>query len=523
MPQSTAATRVMGAIVPDRAGAVSVEPVTGSGGSVDAVVVGSGPNGLAAAVVLAAAGLEVEVHEAEDAVGGGARTAELTLPGFAHDVCSSVHPLAVASPFFRAFDLPARGVELLQPEVPYAQPLDGGRAGLAYRDLQRTAEGLGPDGPAWRALLGPLVDDWPALVDLMMSDYRTLPRDPLLAARFGLRVLEQGSYAWNVRFTDDVAPAMLTGVSTHAIAPSRSLGPAAAGLLLATMAHGVGWPLVRGGSQRLVDAMVDVVRSRGGRVVTGHRVRSLEELPRARAVLLNLGPAGLLQVAGDRLPTAYRRWLKAYRYGNAVCKVDFALSGPVPWQAPGLDAVGTLHLGGTRAEMLATERDVARGRHPERPYVIAVQADVVDPDRSPAGHRQLWAYAHVPAGSTVDMGDAVQAQVERFAPGFGDLVLHRAVTTAADEERRNANFVGGDIATGATTPWQMLARPVPRWDPFSTPLDGVYLCSAATPPGPAVHGMAGVHAARRALRQRFGIRTDPLELVHSTRPAARGR
>ncbi|MFP5335062.1 MAG: phytoene desaturase family protein, partial [Actinomycetes bacterium] len=445
--------------------------------------------------------------------------AELTLPGFRHDVCSSVHPLGIASPFFRAFDLASRGVDLLQPDVPFAQPLDGGRAGLAYRELDKTAESLDADGPAWRSLLGPLVEGWQELVDLMMSDYRSVPRDPLLALRFGLRILEQGSYAWNARFSGDVAPAMLTGVSTHAIAPSRSLGPAGAGLLLTTMAHGVGWPLVRGGSQRMVDAMVEVVEGLGGRFVTGHRVTSLDELPRARAVLLNLGPAGVLDVAGDRLPSLYRRWLQAYRYGSAVCKVDFALSGPVPWTAPGLDAAGTLHLGGTREEMLAVEQDVARGRHPERPYVIAVQADVVDPGRNPDGRRQLWSYAHVPHGSTVDMGDAVQAQVERFAPGFGDLVLHRSVMTAADEQRYNANYVGGDISTGATTPWQMLARPVPRPDPFTTPLNGVYLCSAATPPGPAVHGMAGVHAAKRALRQRFGIDADPLELVRSTRPA----
>jgi len=486
--------------------------------TVDVAVVGSGPNGLAAALTMAAAGLEVEVHEAEATLGGGARTAELTLPGFRHDVCSSVHPLGIASPFFRAFDLAARGVELVQPDVAYAQPLDGGRAGLAYRDLERTADGLGADGAAWSSLVGPLVERWPALVDLLMSDYRSIPPDPLVALRFGLRTLEQGTRAWNVRFSGDVAPALLTGVSTHAIAPSRALGPAGAGLLLATLAHGVGWPLVRGGSQELVDAMVRAAERLGARFVTGSRVRSLEELPRARAVMLNLAPAGLLGLARDRLPGGYRRWLEGYRYGAAVCKVDFALSGPVPWTAPGLEEAGTLHLGGTREEMLATEQEVAAGRHAERPYVIAVQPDHVDPGRSPAGRYQLWSYAHVPSGSTRDVADGVQAQVERFAPGFSDLVLHRSVMTAADEQRHNANYVGGDIATGATTPWQMVARPIPRWDPFTTPLDGVYLCSAATPPGPAVHGMAGVHAAKRALRQRFGISTDPLELVRSTRP-----
>jgi phytoene dehydrogenase-like protein len=483
--------------------------------STDVVVVGSGPNGLAAALVMASAGLEVQVFEADETIGGGARTAPLTLPGFAHDVCSAVHPLALASPFFRAFDLPARGVELLQPEVCFAQPMDHGRAGLAWPDLERTAEALGPDGPAWRSLFGPLVERWKEVADLLMSDFRSMPADLPLATRFGLRTLEQGSLAWNLRFREDVAPALLTGVGTHAIAPARSLAPAAAGLLLTTMGHAVGWPLVRGGSQSLVDAMVKALTDRGGRVITGHRVESLEELPRAHAVLLNTAPAGLLRIAGDLLPRVYTRWLKAFRYGAAVCKVDFGLSGPVPWAAPGVDRAGTLHLGGTRAEMQASELDVARGRHPEQPYVIAVQPDIVDPDRSPPGWRQLWSYAHVPNGSTRDMGDAVQAQVERFAPGFSDLVLARNVITAAQEQEHNANYVGGDIAAGATTPWQMVMRPVPKWDPYRTPLTGVYLCSASTPPGPAVHGMSGVHAARRALRQRFGITTDPLELVRA--------
>jgi phytoene dehydrogenase-like protein len=482
---------------------------------IDVVVVGAGSNGLAAALVMAAAGLEVEVHEAGDTVGGAARTAELTLPGFSHDVCSSVHPLGLASQFFRAFDLARHGVEMLHPEVPFAQPLDGGRAGLAYRDLDRTADGLGPDGDAWRYLLGPLVAKWQALVDVLMSDFRTVPRDPLLVAALATRTLEQASPAWNVRFRGDVAPAMFTGVSTHAIAPPRALAPAAAGLLLAAMAHGVGWPLPKGGSQSMMDAMAAVLQAMGGRIVTGHRVDDLGELPRARAVLADLTPAGLLRVAGDRLPPLYARWLRAFRYGSAACKVDFALAGPVPWAAPGVARAGTVHLGGTREEMLATERQVASGGHPERPYVIAVQPDVVDPDRSPPGRAQLDSYAHVPNGSARDMGDAVQAQVERFAPGFGDLVLHRSVATAAQQERHDANIVGGDIASGATSPWQMLMRPVPRWDPYRTPLAGVYLCSASTPPGPAVHGMGGVHAARRALRQRFGITTDPLDLVRS--------
>ena len=481
----------------------------------DVVVVGAGPNGLAAAVVLASAGLQVEVIEAADTIGGGARTAELTRPGFRHDVCSAVHPMAVASPFFRAFDLARRGVEMLQPEVAYAQPLDGGRAGLAWRDLDRTVAGLGIDGPAWRSLLGPLVDRWESVVALLLSDFRSLPRDLPTTLRLTGRTLEQGSPLWNVRFGGDIAPALLTGLSAHAVLPPRGLAPAGAGMLLGAMAHAVGWPIPRGGSQAIANAMAAQLLARGGQILTGERVRSLAQLPASRAVLLDVSPRGLLEIGGDRLPASYRRQLQRFRYGAGVCKVDFALSGPVPWTAPGCELAGTLHLGGTRAEMAASEAEVAAGRHAERPYVLAAQPGVVDPGRAPVGKHTLWTYAHVPAGSTRDLGEVVTAQVERFAPGFRDLVLARNVVTAAQEAERNANYVGGDIAGGAPTPWQMVMRPVPRWDPYRTPIEGVYLCSASTPPGPAVHGMAGVHAARRVLQQVFGDRRDPLELVRA--------
>lgn len=479
----------------------------------DVVVVGAGPNGLAGALVMAGAGLDVLVLEGADTVGGGARTQELVLPGYHHDVCSAVHPMAVASPFFRAFDLAAHGVEMLQPVASYAQPLDGGRAGIAYRDLERTAEGLGPDAAAWRSLMGPLARNIDGVVDALMSDYRHVPRDLPTFVRFGLRVLEQGTPVWNARFRGDAAPALLTGVSTHAIAPPRGLGPAGAGIFLAALAHGVGWPIPRGGSQAIVDAMAAELRRRGGRIETGHWVRRLSDLPKARAVLLDVAPTALLAMSGGTLPPTYSRWLRAFRYGGAAAKVDFALSGPVPWAAEGVDQAPTVHLGGSRAEMQATETRVAAGQHNDRPYVLAVQPGVVDDSRAPAGHHTLWSYAHVPNGSTLDVGDAVQAQVERFAPGFGDLVLARNVVPAAQAAEYNPNYPGGDIAGGSTTPWQMLMRPVPRWDPFSTPLPGVYLASASTPPGPSVHGMAGVHAAGRALRQRFGIRTPPLDLV----------
>lgn len=508
----------MAAIVPD---GVGPEP-SGTLGTVtdpkvDVVVVGSGPNGLAAALVMAGAGLEVLVVEGADTIGGGARSAETVLPGFHHDVCSAVHPMAVASPFFRAFDLAAHGVEMLQPEVAYAHPLDGGRAGIAWRDLDRTVDGLGRDGAAWRSLLGPLAGRWESVIAALMSDYRHVPRDLLTFLRFGLRTLEQGSPAWNVRFRGDQAPAMLTGVSAHAIAPPRSLGPSGAGLMLASLAHGVGWPMPRGGSRAIVDAMAAELRRRGGRIETGRWVRTLGELPSSRAVLLDVAPTGLLAMAGGALPPSYARWLRGYRYGGAAAKVDFALSGPVPWAADHLDRAGTLHLGGTRSEMVATERRVRAGQHNEQPYVLAAQHGVVDDTRAPAGQQALWSYAHVPNGSTLDVGDAVQAQIERFAPGFGDVVLARKAVPAARAAEYNPNYPGGDIASGATTVWQMVMRPAPRWDPYATPLDGVYLSSAATPPGPAVHGMSGVHAAGRALRQRFGIRTPPLDLVSPPR------
>ncbi|SDI73626.1 Phytoene dehydrogenase-related protein [Actinokineospora alba] len=474
----------------------------------DAVVVGAGPNGLAAALVLAKAGLAVEVHEAAPTIGGGSRTAESTLPGLRHDVCAHAHPMGLASPFFRAFGLAEHGVDLLVPEVSYAHPLDGGRAGVAWRDLDRTAEGLGRDGQAWRRLLGPLVRDWPGLVDLAMSDFRSVPR----ALRFPLRVLEQASPLWGARFREAVAPALLTGVSAHAVTPPRALAPAGAGLLLATLAHAVGWPIARGGSQSIVDALAAELVRLGGKIVTDSRIDSLSQV-HAHAVLLDVTPAALAGMA--ELPDRYVRRLRAFRYGGGVCKVDFALSGPVPWTAPDLARAGTLHVIGDRAEAVAAEEEVAAGRHPSRPYVLVGQPEVVDPGRAPEGFHTLWSYAHVPNGSTVDVAERVTAQIERFAPGFRDLVVERSVVTAVEMGRYNANYVGGDIGAGALSVRQTVFRPVPQWDPYRTPIPGVYLCSASTPPGPGVHGMCGVHAAGRVLRQRFGIKTDPLDLIRS--------
>ncbi|MBH0775792.1 phytoene desaturase family protein [Nocardia bovistercoris] len=479
----------------------------------DVVVVGSGPNGLAAAVVAARAGLSVQVYEAETTVGGGCRTGAVTLPGFHHDICAGAHPMALASPFFRAFDLAAHGVELLTPEVSYAHPLDRGRAGLAWRDLDRTVDGLGVDGRAWRGLFGPLVEHWESVVAVAMSDLRALPPDLPTAVRFGLRVFEQGTPLWNLRFRDDIAPALLAGVATHAITPPRAIPAAGAGMLLSTLAHAGGWVLPRGGSQAIVDALVAEIVRLGGRVFPGHRVDSIDEFAGARAVLLDLAPAELLRVGGHRLPHRYADRLRKFRYGGAACKVDFALSGPVPWKVEDCARAGTMHLIGDRAEAMTAERAVAAGRHVDLPYVLAIQPGVVDATRAPEGKHTFYTYAHVPQGSSRDVSATVIAQVERFAPGFRDLILAHHVRTAAEMPFHNANYIGGDISAGAMTLRQFLFRPAPRWNPYATPLPGVYLCSSATPPGPGVHGMNGVHAVRHALRDRFGIDTDPLDLL----------
>lgn len=475
---------------------------------VDAVVIGAGPNGLAAAVTLARAGLSVMVLERNETIGGGARTAELTLPGFHHDVCSAVHPMALASGFFRAFALDRR-IELVVPEISYAHPLDDGRAGIAYRDLDRTVERLGRDGPAWHALMGPLAERADRVAGFTNDALLRVPTDPGVLVRFGLRVLEQGSPAWNLRFAGDVAPAMFSGLAAHSIRPMPSPSTAAAALALGAYAHARGWPVPIGGSQAIVDALADDLRAHGGRIETGVEVTSLAELPPARAVLVDGTPTALLALAGARLPAAYAAALARFRYGNAVAKVDFALDGPVPWTNPELAHAGTLHIGGTRAEIAAAERDVVRGRHSRSPYVLAAQPSVADPGRAPEDKHVLWTYTHVPRYSPTDQREAITRQIERFAPGFRDRILAASSMTARDMQAYNPNYLGGDIAAGAASVVQLLARPVPTTDPWRTPAKGLYLCSSSTPPGPGVHGMAGWHAARSALRHEFGVREAP--------------
>jgi phytoene dehydrogenase-like protein len=471
----------------------------------DAIVVGAGPNGLAAAVTLARAGLAVHVIEGAATPGGGCRTQELTLPGFQHDVCSAVHPLAAASPFFQRLDLAALGVTLRTPKVAFAHPLDGGRAAAVAGSVEETAGGLGADGGSYRRLLAPLVREVPlTLPEILAPMLRSVPGHPLALARFGLDGILPANLLAR-RFRTPEARALLAGVAAHPMLPLTSPATGGYGLMLMMIAHTVGWPVVEGGSARLIDALVAELTSLAGWVETGRWVSSLDSLPPARAVLLDVTPRQLAAIADGPIPGWQGRALARFRYGPGVCKVDWALSGPVPWQAPACREAGTVHLGGTLAEVTHSEAEVNAGRHPERPYCLVAQPGVVDPTRAPAGSHTLWGYCHVPSGSDVDMSGRIEAQIERFAPGFRDLILARSVKTAAGMERYDPNYVGGDINGGAGTLLQTVFRPTPRWNPYRTPLPGVYLCSASTPPGGGVHGMCGEGAARAALAD-LGVR-----------------
>ncbi|OCG76241.1 phytoene desaturase family protein [Microbacterium sediminis] len=467
-----------------------------------ATVVGSGPNGLTAAAALARAGYDVTVLEASHHVGGGVRTAALTLPGFRHDVCSAVHPAAIASPVFRAIGLDQQ-VDWIVPDASYAHPLDGGAAAIAWRDIDRTADDLGADGRAWRAMLRPLARRIDGVVDATGNQLLRVPRDPVAAARFGLRVLEAGSFLGRRSFRTEAAHALLTGVVAHANAPLPSPAAAAAGLLLAAHGHAGGWAYPRGGAQAIADALVADLHAHGGRVETSHRVTDLAALdwgdPAAGdLLLLDASPRLALTLPG--VPPGYARALRRFRYGAAAAKVDFALDGPVPWAHPEVALAPTVHVGGTRAEIEASENAVARGRVSERPYVLAVQPSVLDDTRAPRGRAVLWAYIHVPHGSPLDPTELVIRQIERFAPGFRDRILASHAVPASRREVENPAEIGGDVFGGAFTLRQAVRRPVVSAVPWRTPVRGVYLASASTPPGPGVHGMPGWHAARTALR-----------------------
>jgi phytoene dehydrogenase-like protein len=467
----------------------------------DAVVVGSGPNGLVAAITLARAGRSVLVVEAADTVGGGVRTAEVTLPGFHHDICSAIHALAKASPCFSELPLDEHGLELIQPLAPMAHPLDDGAAVMLERSVDETAAGLGPDAEEYRRLMAPLVDRAGRLEPFLLGR-SPIPRRPLLAARFGLLAL-RSAVGLAKRFEGERARALFAGLAAHSIQDLHRMPTASFGLVLGLFGHTHGWPLVRGGSQRLADALASYLRSLGGEIETGRHVDSLDELPAAGLTMLDVTPRQVLRIAGHRLPGRYSRALRRYRYGPGVFKVDWALDGPVPWSAAECARAATVHIGGTLEEIAASEEAVWRGEAPERPYVLTAQQSLFDETRAPAGKHTLWAYCHVPNGSSVDMTERIETQVERFAPGFRERILERSVRGPAEIERANENYVGGDIAGGVQDLRQLYTRPVVRLNPYSTPVDGLYICSASTPPGGGVHGLCGYYAAQSALKLRL--------------------
>lgn len=474
----------------------------------DAIVVGAGPNGLAAALTLARAGRSVRVYEAGPTIGGGTRTEELTLPGFRHDVCSTILPLTVASPFFRTIDFAAHGLELVHPEAPLAHALDDGRAAILERSVAVTAAGFADahDGRAWQRLFGPLTRDAGELSGELLRPVLHLPRHPLALARFGLPALRSAAGLARARFRGDDARALFGGLAAHSMLPLTSPLSASFGLVLGMYAHAVGWPMVRGGAAGVAALLAAEIRSLGGELVVGQRVTSLEHLPPSRVVVFDTTPQALAAIAGDRLPARTRARYARFRFGPGVFKVDWALDGPIPWIADGLRRAATIHLGGTLDELVVSEAEVAAGRHAERPFTLLVQYHPWDPSRAPAGKTTAWAYCHVPNGSDVDMTDRIETQVERFAPGFRDRVLARSTHDTTAMATHDPNYVGGDINAGMSDWRQLIFRPKPSLDPYHAG-PGLYLCSSSTPPGGGVHGMGGYLAARSALGREFGRRT----------------
>lgn len=464
----------------------------------DAVITGSGPNGLAAAITLARAGRKVLVLETEATIGGGTRSAELTLPGFIHDICSAVHPLAIASPFFRGLPPTEVHLDWVHPSAPLAHPLDDGTAVMLERSIVATAAGLGSDAVAYRKLMTPLVDNWDALMHNILGPLR-LPHHPLTLARFGWYAIRPARGLAESLFIGERARALFAGLAAHSMLPLEEPVSAGFALVLAMLGHAVGWPLARGGSQQIADRLADYLRSLSGEIATGTRVGSLEQLPAAGNILLDVTPRQVIGIAGDRLPAQYKRRLARFRYGPGAFKVDWALDGPIPWRAAECERAATVHLGGTLAEIAASERAVWRGMHPARPFVILAQPSLFDQSRVPAGKQTAWAYCHVPNGSTFDMTGRIESQIERFAPGFRERILARSIMSPARLERHDANYIGGDINGGVQDLRQLFTRPVPQLVPYATPVRGLYICSLSTPPGGGAHGMCGYFAARAAL------------------------
>lgn len=475
----------------------------------DAVVVGSGPNGLAAAITLAQNGLTVLVVEANASIGGAARSDQGTLPGFVHDVCSAVYPLGAGSPFFNSLPLAEFGLRWVHPELPLAHPMDDGSAAVLHRSIPATAQGLGKDGEAYTQLMERLSGSWNGLKKDILGPPHW-PADMGALFSFGIRAMQPASVLASRLFEGEHASGLFAGLAAHSFLPLDYPFSSSFGLLLGVAGHTVGWPFAGGGSQSIPDALAGYFRCLGGEIQTGWRVEHLDELPRAKAVLLDLTPRQVLRIGRGKIGQRYAESLAKFKYGPAAFKVDYALDGPVPWIAPECRRAGTIHLGGTFGEIAHAERAAWDGRIPERPFVLVAQPALVDPERAPAGKQTLWAYCHVPHRCEVDMTDRLESQIERFAPGFRERILARRVMGPLELQRNNANCVGGDISGGAHSWDQLLTRPMVRWDPYPTDLRGLYICSASTSPGGGVHGMCGYHAARSALKREFGIR--PAEL-----------
>jgi phytoene dehydrogenase-like protein len=474
----------------------------------DAVIVGSGPNGLAAAITLARTGLSVRVLEGNSTIGGGARSAELTLPGFVHDVCSAIHPLAAGSPFFNTLPLEQFGLQWIEPEIPLAHPLDEAAACL-HRDVDLAADWLGRDARAYRKLMKPLARDWDKLSAEFLQPMLHWPRHPLALAKFGIRALCPVTLLTKTFFQNESTRALFGGIAAHSFLPLESVASSAIALVLGAAGHAVSWPLPRGGSQSISNALANCLRQLGGEIEINHRVEKLDDLPKSRVALFDTTVWQFARISGERLPENYRRRLERFRHAPGVFKIDYALSAPIPWKAEACRRAGTIHLGGTLNEIADTERDIAHGKLPERPFVLVAQQSLFDETRAPRGQHTLWAYAHVPFDCKIDITVKIEAQIERFAPGFRDCILARHKMGAPDFGKSNPNLTGGDISGGATSLRQLMARPILSPNPYRTPLRGIYLCSSSTPPGGGVHGMCGYHAARAALRDIFGKQLPP--------------
>ena len=473
-------------------------PPYGKSTSVDAIVIGGGPNGLAAAIELARSGKSVRVYEANQTVGGGARSAELTLPGFTHDICSAVHPLALGSPFFSTLPLQEYGLEFIHSPIALAHPFDDGTAAILDRSVEITGDELGRDRSAYRNLMSPFVARWHELASDLLGPPR-LPRHPLITGRFGIHAIRSAKAFAESTFQEDKTRALFAGLAAHSFLSLDRLATSAFGLVLGVLAHTNGWPVAKAGSQSISNALVAYFKDLGGEIVIGHRVDSLSNLPPARAILCDLTPRQIVHIAGESLPSGFRRKLSRYRYGPAAFKMDWALSAPVPWRAPVCAQAATIHLGGSFAEIIASEQIANSGQHAEKPFIILCQPTIFDPSRAPHGKHTLWAYCHVPNGSQLDMTERIEKQIERFAPGFRDCILARSVLTPANLEQHNANLIGGDINGGSQHLAQMFTRPTARL--YSTPNKRLYICSSSAPPGGGVHGLCGYHAARLALRK----------------------